>query len=153
MTRLITTLTLLTFLAGCSGVRDSRLNPFNWFGRSKEQKVAVVQDLPQADTHALVAQIIALKIDRLPGGAIIRAVGLPETQGYWEARLKPLNNEKPDKGTLAYEFRLFPPTHPEAAGNKRSREVLVGRFVSTQTLAGVRRITLIARTNRRTARR
>ena len=153
MPRLITTLPLLSFLAGCSGIRDSRLNPFNWFGRSKEQKIAVVKDLPQVDAHGLVAQIITLKVERLPGGAIIRAMGLPQTQGYWEAKLTPLNNETPDKGTLIYEFRVLAPATPEPVGNKRSREVLVGRFVSDQTLVGVRRITVVAQTNRRTARR
>lgn len=28
-------------VTGCASVRDSRLNPFNWFGRSKEERAVV----------------------------------------------------------------------------------------------------------------
>ncbi|MFQ5438055.1 MAG: hypothetical protein ACE5DK_04400 [Paracoccaceae bacterium] len=153
MTRLITAIVLLTFLVGCAGLRDSRMNPRNWFGRSKEETLTLVQTAPAEDPSALVAEVVSLRVDRLPGGAIIHAVGLPATQGHWQAVLEPLNGELPDKGMLIYEFRLMPPPTPEAAGTKRSREVLVGRFLSSQTLIGVRRIQVIAQKNRRTVRR
>jgi len=151
MTRLITALTLLMFLASCGGMRDSRLNPFNWFGRDREEKVAVTA--AYVDPRGLVADVIKLKVDRMPGGAIIHAFGLPETQGHWEAVLVPLNQETPDKGTLVYEFRLLPPITPQPAGTQRSREVVIGHFVSDQTLVGVRNIQVIAKNNRRTVRR
>lgn len=153
MTRLIATLTLVSFLAACGGVRDSRLNPFNWFGRDREEKVVITANAEVVDPRGLVAEIIKLKVDRMPGGAIIHAIGLPETQGHWEAVLTPLNQEFPDKGILTYEFRLLPPLTPQASGTQRSREVVVGHFVSDQTLLGVRRIKVVARTNSRTVRR
>ena len=152
MTRLITALTLLIFLASCGGMRDSRLNPLNWFGRDREERVAAV-DAVAVDPRGLVNEVIKLKVDRMPGGAIIHAFGLPETQGHWEAELVPVNDEHPDKGTLVYEFRLLPPLGPKPAGTKRSREVVVGHFVSDQGLVGVRRIQVIAKQNSRTVRR
>ncbi len=151
-TRLIGTIALLGLLAGCSGVRESRLNPFNWFGASRASQQSTTA-AEVSDPRVLVARLVSLRIDRLPGGAILRAVGLPERQGYFEAVLKPQNDEKPVKGVLTYEFRLMPPETATPAGTPRSREVLVGRFVSDQALAGVRVIRVLARDNRRSLRR
>lgn len=152
MTRLIAAISLLAFLAACGGLRQSSSNPFNWFGRDKEEVILAVGD-EFADPRALVAQVVSVKVDRLPGGAIINTVGLPVSQGHYDGELVPLNGEFPDKGVLVYEFRLMNPPYQNPIGNKRSREVLVGHFVSDQTLIGVRRIQVIARENRRTVRR
>ena len=152
MTRLIAAITLLALLAACGGLRDSKVNPRNWFGKSREARVAATA-VEVKDPRGLVNEIISLKVDRMPGGAIVSAVGLPQSQGYWEASLVPLNGEKPDKGTLSYEFKLLPPNKPTPPGTPRSREVLTGLFVSDQTLEGVRNIQVIARQNRRSVRR
>jgi len=155
MTRLIASILILTLLAACGGQRSgssSSLNPFNWFGRSKEARI-VLDTAVIVDPRGMVAEVISLKVDRMPGGAIISAIGVPETQGYWEATLTPLNREKPDKGKLSYEFRLLPPPAPNPVGTARSREVIVGHFVSDQTLEGVRSIEVIALKNRRSVRR
>lgn len=154
MTRLIAALTLVAFVAGCGGLRDSRINPFNWFSKDKEERIAVDTDAAaEVDPRGLVREISSLKVDRAPGGAIISAYGLPPTQGYWEAELLPLNDEIPDKGTLVYEFRLMAPTSPQQVVNVASREVLAGLFVSEQTLIGVRRIEVRAALNKRSVRR
>ena len=76
MKRLIVALTLLSFLSACGAVRDSRLNPFNWFGRDREERVQAVEIQGPVETRPLVAQVISLKVDRMPGGAIIYAVWL-----------------------------------------------------------------------------
>jgi hypothetical protein len=153
MTRLITAFALLAFLSACGGLRQSRLNPTNWFGKSKQTQTVVQAVVKVSDQRPLVSQVISLKADRLPGGAIIRAIGLPQTQGYWKAELVPLNGEAPLKGTLTYEFRVAPPPPPQNVGSKPSREVLVGYFISDQKLQGVRRIQVIAQGNRRTVKR
>ena len=156
MTRLIASILILTFLAACGGQRSgsssSSLNPFNWFGRAKEQRIAVDRTVI-VDPRGMVSEVISLKVDRMPGGAIISAVGLPDTQGYWQAVLTPINGEKPDKGKLSYEFRLMPPPTPNPVGTAWSREVIVGHFVSDQTLEGVHSIEVIALKNRRSVRR
>ncbi len=153
MTRLIAALALLGLLASCGGLRESRLNPSNWFGKSRERRIMLQAGAEIVDPRALVGKVVTLKVDRLPGGAIVRAMGLPTSQGYYSAELVPLNGEKPERGVLKFEFRLLPPKDPNPAGTKRSREVLVGRFVSDQKLAGVRRIEVIGQNNRRIVRR
>jgi hypothetical protein len=153
MTRLIAAITLLGFLGACGSLRDSRLNPGNWFGGDREEKVVLAEGATYVDPRGLVAEIVRLKVDRMPGGAIITATGLPPTQGFFAGELVALNGELPDKGTLKYEFRLAPPPSPEQVVNQRSREVVVGYFVSDQVLAGVRRIEVLAQSNRRNVRR
>ena len=48
-------------LSACAGVRESRFNPFNWFGRSEEQPATLAPEggfAPVAqDNRALVANI------------------------------------------------------------------------------------------------
>jgi len=159
MTRLISALVVLSFLASCGSLRNSRLNPGNWFGKSRAERIVATAPIGAnaeasiTDPRPLVDQVISLKVDRLPGGAIIHAMGLPVTQGYYGAELVALNKETPDKGVLSYEFRIVPPAGPAVAGTKPSREVLVGHFVSSKKLVGVRRITVIAAQNRRSSRR
>jgi len=153
MTKLISALALLVFLASCGAVRESRFNPKNWFGKSKEEKTVTATLISLGDTQSLVERIVSLKVDHVPGGAIIRAVGLPKVQGSFQAELRPLNDEKPDKGRLVYEFRLTEPSAQNVTGTKQSREVLVGRFVSTQTLTGVSRIEVRGQNNKHTVRR
>jgi len=153
MTRVLTALILLGFLASCGALGRSRLNPVNWFGKSRSTPVVQVTPSPPKDTRPLVGTVLSLKVDRMPGGAIIHAVGLPATEGYWGAALVALNAEKPDKGVLKYEFRLTPPPETHPVGIKRTREVLVGHFVSDQKLSGVRRIEVIGAANRRITRR
>jgi len=149
----IAALMLVSLLASCGAARDSRLNPFNWFGRDKNQEIEFADESAASDPRDLVAEVIKLKVDRLPGGALVHAIGLPATQGHWEAALLSINDEFPDKGVLTYEFRLLPPLSATPAGTQASREVVVAHFISDQTLVGVRRIQVIAQQNRRTVRR
>lgn len=154
MTRIIAALSLLVFLAACGGLKESRINPFNWFGKSKEEKIEVVDGVAiPIERRGLVDQVISLKVDRMPGGAIVHAIGLPATQVHWDGELVPLNGEVPDKGVLTYEFRIAPPAVPTASGTQRSREVVIGHFLSDQKLTGVRRIQVIALQNKRTVSR
>ncbi|MFT4716708.1 MAG: hypothetical protein ACI861_001443 [Paracoccaceae bacterium] len=146
-------LVLVSFVGACGAARESRLNPFNWFGKDRNEQVVVDEDAQIVDPRPLVAEIIKLRVDRLPGGAIVHAIGLPATQGHWEAALVPVNSELPDKGVLTYEFRLIPPLGAKTAGTKVSREVVVAHFISDQTMLGVRRIQVIAQQNRRTVKR
>ncbi len=145
-------LSILLLLSACGAVRDSRFNPFNWFGGAEERRVAVVVEEAPADPRPLVAEVRNLAVERIPGGAIIRAMGLPPTQGYWDAELVRITPEG-TAGTLVYEFRVFPPPAPARRSTERSREVVVGRYVSDQDLAGIRSITVIGAQNRRIVRR
>lgn len=147
----IATLLLSALLVtGCA----SKFNPFNWFKRSSNetltQQVAPGQVL---DTRGLVAQVTTLKIEKTNGGAIIHAVGLPPSQGYWDAELVAVNDEKPVKGVLTYRFRIEKPYEFKRASTPTSREVVVGHFVSDSKLQGVSSIRVLGTHNARTSRR
>ncbi|MGB3280468.1 MAG: hypothetical protein WBA92_14870 [Pseudorhodobacter sp.] len=135
-------------LGACSAISGSRLNPFNWFGGS-EETVAAPLEKP-ADKRLLVAQVTDMKLDRMPGGVIIRATGLPPTQGFWEAELvaRPVED-----GKIIYDFRVFPPLTPQSVSTPQSREVTVATFLSNIKLDAIRQITVQGAANARTSRR
>jgi hypothetical protein len=147
---LLAMLILLTALGGCAGIRQSRLNPFNWFGQSRPAPVTELYAAP-TDERPLVAQVLTLKIEPYPGGAIVRATGLPPTQGYWEAELVPQPVD--EDGRLLYEFRIFPPITPAAAGTPFSRQVVVAASISDIRLQGVNSIAVQGESNALSARR
>jgi hypothetical protein len=144
-------LTLTVALASCGAIRESRLNPFNWFGRSAPaERVAVTAD-PAADARPLVEVVTDLQIDAFPGGAIVRATGLTPTQGWWAAELVELPID--EDGVLVLEFRLLPPIPPADVNTPRSRTVTVGTSFSDIKLAKIRRIVVQGQTNARASAR
>ncbi|MCG6903970.1 MAG: hypothetical protein LJE68_14945 [Rhodobacter sp.] len=150
--RIILALMVVGTLANCSRVAESRLNPFNWFGRSERTQVVVASN-PNADPRKLVAQIITLRVEKVPGGAIVRATGLPTRQGYYDGELLPVVAENAPEGVLSYEFRISPPLEQTRVSTQQSREVVVALFVSEQSLAGVRQIRVSAASNALVVRR
>ncbi|MGV6813114.1 MAG: hypothetical protein ACWA47_12760 [Brevirhabdus sp.] len=151
--RQILLLGLTGTLAACGTVRESRLNPFNWFGRDREKRVKADEAVLSADPRPLVDEVISVRVDRNNGGAILHAIGLPPEQGYFDGELVPLNDGLPVKGTLSFEFRAFPPPKPTRVSTQRSREILVGLFLSNQQMSGARKIEVIAARNRRSVSR
>jgi hypothetical protein len=147
------TLAVLIALAGCARVSESRLNPLNWFGRGHKVETVVVEPSASIDPRNLVAQVATLRVEQVPGGAIVRATGVAERQGYFDAQLLPVGGEVAVKGVLTYYFKVSPPITQTRVGTARSREIVVGRFVSNQTLQGVKQIRVNARTNALAARR
>lgn len=145
--RIVITLLLVLGLAGCA----SRLNPLNWFGGDREERIAVVETAEPVDGRQLVAEILSLDVVPNPGGAVISAMGLPPRQGYWEADLVEIGR---DNGELVFEFRVYQPLDPDTrVSTQRSREILAGTALSRFDLAGIRSITVIGQQNRRTVRR
>jgi hypothetical protein len=131
---IIAVLVLATALGGCARLKESRFNPLNWFGQARQTTVTTLAIAPE-DPRALVAQVTTLKVEPYPGGAIVRATGLPPTQGYWSAELvaQPLD----EQGRLVFEFRVFPPPEPVAAGTPFSRQITVAAAVSDIKLRDV----------------
>ena len=148
--RQIAILTLCLILAGCGGLRDSRLNPFNWFGKSQPRETIVLQDQP-ADARPLVSAVLSMTVEPIPGGAIVRATGQTPTQGWWKADLVALPIG--EDGTLVYEFRLLPPIERTDVNTPRSREVTVAIYISDIKLEQVREIVVQGASNARSARR
>ena len=120
-------------LAGC-GFGHSRLNPMNWFGPPRVGAPVPIYTAP-VDPRGLVATVLTLKVEPYPGGVIVRATGLPPTQGFWDADLVLLPGD--GKGHLVYEFRLSPPKIASAVGSQPSRQVVVAANATEFQLQGI----------------
>lgn len=147
--RIILTLMVVATLAGCARVSESRLNPLNWFGRSESTNV--VTTAAAVDGRQLVAQVTTLRVEPVPGGAIVRATGLPTNQGFFDGSL--VTVPATQAGVLNFEFRISPPREQTRVSTVQSREVIVGRFVSEQTLAGIRTLRVSGSANALAVRR
>ena len=126
---------LILSLAGCASVRESRVNPFNWFGGAERAPTRAVADA--RDPRPLVA-VTGLAVAPAAGGAIVEARGLPPAQGWWGAELVEVADGDPE--TVSYELRAVPVPAARRVGPAPSRELVVAAFASDAALAGVRRI-------------
>lgn len=141
---------LCTALAACGGMRDSKLNPFNWFKKSEPRELIVLEEAA-GDGRPLIEAVLSLSVEPMPGGAIVRARGQTPTQGWWKAELVPLPLD--ESGALVYEFRLLPPITKTDVNTPRSREVDVAIYISDYKLEAVREIVVQGATNARVSRR
>ncbi|MCC5987248.1 MAG: hypothetical protein JJT95_06160 [Pararhodobacter sp.] len=81
MKPLVVLLAAALVLAGCGQVRDSRANPFNWFGGSSAGP-QLGEIRPRDDSRPLVAQVTALSVEPTSSGALVSAEGLVPTPGW-----------------------------------------------------------------------
>lgn len=141
---------LAVAVAGCAGVRQSKLNPFNWFRKSQPRETIVLPG-EKKDPRPLVDTVLSMTVEPIPGGAVVRARGVTPTQGWWDAELVP--QELDDKGILVYEFRLLPPPDRADVNTQQSREIDVAIYISDVKLEAVREIVVQGASNARSARR
>ena len=134
-------------LAGCGGLRESRLNPFNWFKSQRSGPPADDLTAQNADPRPLIDQVTRLEVRATPTGAIVAAAGLPPTQGWWDAELVAENDGKPVDGVLTYRFVVMQPPYAARVSTPQSREVTAGAALSTFDLAEVRRIVVAGERN------
>lgn len=165
MRRSVTVLVLAALvLSGCTAVRESRLNPFNWFGSSVPVEAAGETNplIPQRRAFARpedvyrgvpIDQVTELRVDPMPGGAIVTATGIASRQGPFAVRLVPIGDEARED-LRAYSFNVLYPPYRTPVGPARSREVTVATFLTDEDLETVRTIRVQgARTARETTRR
>lgn len=170
--RILLALTMVSsmVLAGCGGLRDSRVNPANWFGKSKSRPVAAAPSetvnplIPVKEESIFrrnkaevydgtpVDQITDLRIERTSDGAIIRVTGLSTRQGAFDVRLISDSKGEPVNGVLSYKLMALQPDNaPQGPAVARTLHAAV--FISTQTLAEARTIVVTgARNERRSTR-
>ena len=165
---LVSTITL----TACGAVRESRINPFNWFGQSRSEAIqskkntnplipeksgGIFSSLRAKDAEYAgipYEQVTNLTIERVPGGAIIRASGLAARQGYYAVQLTPANeDELPVDGVLTYRLEGVRPSVNTPAGTAPTREVIAARRVTDQTLRGVQTIRVEGQQNALVSRR
>ena len=149
-TRALLLIMVLATAAGCGRIADSRLNPFNWFGRDRAIETTAPEVRVAVDPRPLVDQVVSVSIEQAPGGAILRAMGLPPTQGHWGAALVRSDSQP---GVLVYQFRLVPPRTRTRVSTPQSRQVIVAAFLTDQTLAGVREVQVLGARSSRAVRR
>jgi hypothetical protein len=105
------------------------------------------------DPRILVADVTEMEVARQPGGAIVRAAGLPPTQGWWDAALVAENRGEPVDGVLTYRFVVDQPRGPARVSTPQSREVTAAAYISDIKLANVTQIVVLGAANSRSSRR
>ncbi|MEL6466299.1 MAG: hypothetical protein AAFQ58_15150 [Pseudomonadota bacterium] len=160
--KLIVTLVLVLSLSACAAVRDSRMNPANWFGNSQSEPVArqpaepqeVNPLIPQNARPGLFAnlraqrelyvgtpidQVTDLVVEPVPGGAIVRATGIAGEDRVFDVRLTTPNEENvPVDGVLTYQLRGIHSARPTRTLSPRVRTVTAARRLTDQELAEIR---------------
>ncbi|MCF6443167.1 hypothetical protein [Nereida sp. MMG025] len=140
-------------VSACGRLAESRVNPVNWFDRERPERVQpLVEDISvEIDPRPLVQDVSQLTIERVAGGAIVRATGVPQSQAFYEAELVEVESDDPT--TLTYEFRVIPPRAGAPVGSQASREIIVGQFATDQQLQNVRIIRVLGSNTARSVRR
>ncbi|PRY21433.1 hypothetical protein CLV78_10946 [Aliiruegeria haliotis] len=145
-------------LAGC----ESRYNPGNWgwFGGGRSEPTLAPRKgyVDDSDPRPVIDQVVSMTVDKVPGGAVVTAVGLPRTQGYYAADLISTYETEAGKpaakdGVMRLEFRIVPPRQPRPVVNQASREVVSAFYLSDQALQSVRQITVVGARNQVSSRR
>ncbi len=157
-------------------MRNSALNPSNWFGRGASEQIGTTGDAapvnpliptgsglfdsltanPDKDVYLgrPFGEITNLTVERVAGGAVIRATGLAARQGIHTVRLTPeVEDEIPVDGVLTYRLEGIEPVRPTAVGAPATREVTAARKLTDQQLRGVRSIRVEGLSNAQVARR
>lgn len=159
---LLTVLAVSLAITGCARVSESRLNPFNWFGSSREEVVTLAPEggyvVPQTDYRLPAVQITALSLQPVSGGAILVATGIAPTQGWWDAELvSTTGHDDPVDGKLTYRLLMAEPTRgtPDATrtGSSATREITVSKFLSNQKVALLRKLVVEGQSNARSVSR
>ena len=157
-------------LSNCGGWRDSRVNPTNWFGKSKSAPVESATDeeevnplIPEQQTKGIfaraaeedfsepVTQISELRVEPTPTGAIIYATAIADRQGAHDVELRRVDDTEAD--TLEYVFRVVYPEAATPVGSEHSRTVRAAVTLSEQTLRPIRVIRVTGAANQRETRR
>lgn len=151
MKPLVVLLAAALVLAGCGQIRDSRVNPFNWFGSSQDGPQ--LGEITRVDGRPLVAQITGMSVEPTSSGALVRVEGLVPTLGWYNPRLVAENNGRPVGGVLTYRFVASPPRTTQERGSERARTVTAAATISEITLEQVARIVVAGEGNSRSVNR
>lgn len=163
---LVALLVLSTTLTACGAVRESRMNPFNWFGASRQAPATDTQAqtnplIPQRRGGAFrrpevgymgqpLDQVTTLAIEQVSDGAIVRVEGIAQRADAYDIRLVPVPTERAGELHFALQGQF-----PELTSSsiRLPRPVVVATHLGEQELAGVRLIRVSAARNARESRR
>lgn len=105
------------------------------------------------ETRPLISQVTEMQIQKTPGGVIVKATGLADGQGYWDANLVAVPRDADASSELRLDFRVRPPVTPAPGGAVKTREIVVARTLTDKSLEGIRTITVVGALNTRSSRR
>ena len=165
MKQVLISVLLLGFVAGCGGLGNSAnssaesagsagsarssgssAGSFGLGRKQQQQTVTVDKKTAAAGGRRLIATLKSARFDRTRDGAIIRATGIADRQGYHDAVLySPTDFEPNENGVVLLEFRAREPEFQTRTSNEWSRTITVGAFMSTQQLAAARQIVVVGR--------
>ena len=176
--RILTTTVLISALTltACGTIRDSAINPTNWFGKGRsgpikprEPATPVNPLIPTNEKGGIFArqrerdaiflgepidQVTSLVIERVPGGAVIRATGLTAVQGVHSIQLTPTTDDiTPVDGVLSFRIEGIRPPRAQTVGSDHTRTVVAAIALTDQELAGVSTIQVQAARNTQSSRR
>jgi hypothetical protein len=168
---LMVLLTTSLFLAGCGSWSNSRVNPGNWFGKSRSSAVETAVDpasvnplIPTkssliskpdpVDFSVPITTITELRVEKNSTGATIFVTGVAGRQGAYASSLilDPATEDTPSD-VLSYTFRVTYPDDPTPAGPERSRTINEAQSLTNQDLRGIRLIRVKGAQNVRETRR
>ena len=153
-TPLVALLVVTLGVSGCSSMRESRMNPRNWFGNSAEDAAPSLGPISDSvDNRNLVAQVSSLTIERTSSGALIRAEALTPGAGWWDAELVPDNFGRPTNGVLSFRFVASPPRNPVPGTSERARTIVAAYPMTQAQLDTVSQVVVAGQDNSRSARR
>jgi hypothetical protein len=114
------------------------------------RKTETVLEQPKivVDTRVLIAAVNEVTVDKFSGGAIIKARGTVDRQGYSHVDLVAQNKGLPDdNGVVTYEFRGESPIGTTKGPTERSNQVYAGISITALRLSTVKKIRVIAAQN------
>ncbi|WP_407493387.1 hypothetical protein [Pseudooceanicola sp. MF1-13] len=150
-------------LASCGRLADTRLNPFNWFGRAESRALNAGDRNPliprrsalaaaaPVDNRGAIGTITGLSVERLPNGAIVRATAVADMQGAHSIALRRIEGDDIPDDMARYAFVGVQPRGPQ--GTQASRTVTAATRLTDQDLLLVRRIEVVGANNAMVTRR
>ena len=150
MRHIVMPLLLLSLVGACSQIGSSSLNPTNWF-RTQEGPPSLI---PQENSIRNITkrkyagtpiyQIADLKLDPTSDGKILVVTAYTTRAGATNAEFEAVETAP------AGELHFFLNAEVDVrlpVGNSKNRQLTAGKFLSTGTLEGIRKIVVIGDTN------
>lgn len=143
-------------LGACSGWRDARVNPSNWFGSARSapavpedastqnplipERTSILQrDRSESYAGTPVASLTDLSVERTSSGALVRVTGHSARQGAYDVRLVNETDDEPVDGVLRYTLSAIQPEE-QGIGPAVSRTVRAGVHIPGTVLERTTRI-------------
>jgi len=149
----VSLLVVAVTVSACGSIRDSRMNPRNWFGESRVEAPTLGPTSDVVDNRALVGHISGLTIESTSSGAIVRAVGVTPSAGWWDPELVPENFGRPVDGVLTFRFLAAAPQEPTAGTSEAARTITAVYALTQAQLDVTSSLVVTGADNSRRARR